>query len=407
MSPSPFTTTDLGFANPLQLDCLEVAAGGPSGIDQDGDPLPTSNLLHPIAALEAASLAALRRPPTVVLFSGGRDSSAVLAVATNAARRHGLADPVPLSLRFRTDPDTEETEWQEMVIRHLGLKEWTRLDVAHELDLLGDRACTILERHGLLWPTHSYLHDLACDHATGGSVMSGLFGDAVFTPVSNRQHVRDILARRRRPTPRDVLRLGLAAAPRAIRHRIMVSRNAAVAPPWLDEQASRELRSRRAADLSRTGISWHSTLNDLRRRRSIGLAERSIEMLTAGRGVRFVAPLGDAEFLAAVAAHRGPGGYRTRTDAMEQIFAGVLPEAVIGRRSKARFRWSYWGPATAAFAESWDGSGLPSFVDADIVRKVWTAITQTATELPLHAGMASLPLHAAWLGSRHNIRPGR
>lgn len=92
---------------------------------------------------------------------------------------------------------------------------------------------------------------------------------------------------------------------------------------------------------------------------------------------------------------------------MEQIFAGVLPEAVIGRRSKARFRWSYWGPATAAFAESWDGSGLPSFVDADIVRKVWTAITQTATELPLHAGMASLPLHAAWLGSRHNIRPGR
>ncbi len=403
MPTTTFTTTDLGFANPLQLDSLEVASGGPSGIDPGGDPLPTSNLLHPVAALEAATLRALERPPCVVLFSGGRDSSAVLAVATNAARKNGLPDPVPLSLRFRTDPDAEEAEWQEMVIRHLGLREWTRLEIEHELDLLGDRARSILQRHGLLWPTHSYLHDLACDHAAGGSVMSGLFGDAVFTPVSNRQHVRDVLARRRAPTPRDVLRLGLAAAPRSLRRRIMVSRNAAVAPPWLDQPASYELRRRRANDLTRTGISWQSTLNDLRRRRSIGLAERSIRMITAARDVRFVAPLGDIEFLAAVAAHRGPGGYRTRTEAMEQIFAGVLPDELIGRRSKARFRWSYWGPATAEFAESWDGSGLPDFVDPETVRSVWQAITQPATELPLHAGMASLPLHAAWLGSRHDM----
>src|SRR5690606_42164979 len=51
----------------------------------------------PRAALEAVIGRALRRPPCYVSFSGGRDSSAVLSVATGVARRGGLADPVPLT----------------------------------------------------------------------------------------------------------------------------------------------------------------------------------------------------------------------------------------------------------------------------------------------------------------------
>ena len=54
----------------------------------------------PRAAFEAAILPGLRRSPCLVSFSGGRDSSAVLATATAVARREGLPLPVPITHRF-------------------------------------------------------------------------------------------------------------------------------------------------------------------------------------------------------------------------------------------------------------------------------------------------------------------
>ena len=47
-----------------------------------------------LSAVEDAVLPAVSRPPCVVTFSGGRDSSLVLAVATRVARREGLPDPI-------------------------------------------------------------------------------------------------------------------------------------------------------------------------------------------------------------------------------------------------------------------------------------------------------------------------
>ena len=66
----------------------------------------------PRVALEAAVLGALRRPPCGVAFSGGRDSSLVLAVATHVARREGLPDPIPVTRRFPDKPEAEESEWR-------------------------------------------------------------------------------------------------------------------------------------------------------------------------------------------------------------------------------------------------------------------------------------------------------
>lgn len=91
-------------------------------------------------ALEAAVLPALCRPPCLVVFSGGRDSSAVPAVA----RRSGLPDPMPATNRFRGSPATKETEWQELVVRHLGLTDWHVLDRDDELDVIGPVAEQVL-----------------------------------------------------------------------------------------------------------------------------------------------------------------------------------------------------------------------------------------------------------------------
>ena len=82
----------------------------------------------PRAALEAAIRPLVRCAPCVVGFSGGRDSSALLAVAVALAAREGLDPPVPVSFRF-PHAETRESEWQELVVRHLGLAEWARVEI--------------------------------------------------------------------------------------------------------------------------------------------------------------------------------------------------------------------------------------------------------------------------------------
>src|SRR6185503_9330543 len=77
---------------------LEVACGLPFG--GTTVPLPESDR-HPARALEDATVAALEGPgPALVAYSGGRDSALVLAAATAAARRHGLPEPIPLTIRL-------------------------------------------------------------------------------------------------------------------------------------------------------------------------------------------------------------------------------------------------------------------------------------------------------------------
>ena len=75
------------FPRPAGVEVLANLLFGP---DEDPAPLPEPGGLGVRGALEAAVLPALQRPPCLVSFSGGRDSSAVLAVAADVARRHGL-----------------------------------------------------------------------------------------------------------------------------------------------------------------------------------------------------------------------------------------------------------------------------------------------------------------------------
>lgn len=56
--------------------------------------------LTPRQALADAMVAPLSRTPCYVSFSGGRDSSSVLAMARTVARQHQLDDPIPVTLRF-------------------------------------------------------------------------------------------------------------------------------------------------------------------------------------------------------------------------------------------------------------------------------------------------------------------
>jgi asparagine synthase (glutamine-hydrolysing) len=179
---------------------LEIACGAMLGTDVDAPPLPEIDpAVTPRAALEQAMLPALERGPCLVTLSGGRDSSAVLAVAAHVARREGLPIPTPVTVRFKQAPGTSEREWQELVIRHLGLEEWHVLDVDDDLDLVGPLATRLLLRHGVRHPAHACLFALLLERARGGSLLTGLAGDTMFGSW-RYWRVLDVLALRRRPT---------------------------------------------------------------------------------------------------------------------------------------------------------------------------------------------------------------
>ncbi|HWC25368.1 MAG TPA: asparagine synthase-related protein, partial [Solirubrobacteraceae bacterium] len=164
-------------------------------------PAPTAT---PQRALEDAVLAALRRPPCVVSFSGGRDSSLVLAAAARVARRERLPPPIPATNRFPDAPETDETDWQEQVVAHLGLSDWERLEFTDELDAVGPYARRMLRAHGLLWPFNVHFHLPLLERARGGSLLTGLGGDQLFELPQRTP---------RRMRPRDLASRALAGAP--------------------------------------------------------------------------------------------------------------------------------------------------------------------------------------------------
>jgi len=77
----------------------------------------------------------------VVAFSGGRDSSLLLAVAADLAAREGLEPPIALTFRYPGDPAADESSWQEFVVAHLRAAhlpfEWVCRDITTELDVIG------------------------------------------------------------------------------------------------------------------------------------------------------------------------------------------------------------------------------------------------------------------------------
>src|SRR6478672_1047289 len=78
----------------------------------------------PLAVLAQSILPALQRPPCMVSFSGGMDSSFVLAIAAHIARAAGLPAPIPITWRFTGAPLADESGWQEKVIASLAITEW-------------------------------------------------------------------------------------------------------------------------------------------------------------------------------------------------------------------------------------------------------------------------------------------
>jgi asparagine synthetase B (glutamine-hydrolysing) len=373
---------------------LEIASGlvFGTGPGLDGSEVPRSGEAL-LATLERVVLQALLRPPCLVSFSGGRDSSAVLAVATHVARREGLALPVPATHRFGSVATSAEDEWQEQVVAHLGLDDWARLETEGELDCLGPVATRTLRRHGLLWPFNAHFHVPLLDLARGGSLLTGIGGDEMLTE-SRWTEFRNTLTARRRPAARDALRIGFLAAPRTLKHRAL-ARRFSHPYAWLRPAARREVVDDWAAQAASEPHSWTAHIRWVRRLRYLEVGLASMRRLAADDDVQLIHPFLDAGFAGSLS--RLPRGQRFagRTAAMQALFGDLLPDPILMRSTKASFDGAFWNAASRSFAAEWDGAGVDNdLVDSDALRKEWRSASPDPRSFTL-AQSVWLALHAS------------
>ena len=367
---------------------LEIACGLALGTKAVGPKLPRPPLGGPRDAIEEPIRRALSRTPCLVSFSGGRDSAAVLAVACAVARRDGYDLPVPVTYRFPAAPGSHEAEWQEQVVRHLGLADWERMTLSDELDCVGPVAQAVLRRHGLLWPFNAHFQVPMLERAAGGSLLTGVGGDELFGP-HRWSTAASVLAGRQRPRLGHLGAVGLALSPRPVREWILAGRHE-IRWPWLHPEVAQDANRHRNGWHARTPRRWSGAIDWWWQSRSRVVLSASLALLAEDTGTQLVQPFFEPAAMAAVARHFGGCGPTDRSAAMQTLFGDVLPDAVLTRRSKAWFDQAFFSEPSRAFAAAWTGGGVdPALVDPERLAVVWAERPDPRSFLLLQAAWLS------------------
>jgi asparagine synthase (glutamine-hydrolysing) len=373
---------------------VEVATGVVVGHDEPAVPLP--KMTHtPLEALEQAVLPALLRSPCVVAFSGGRDSSAVLAVALRVARREGLAEPVAFTRRWPTHPDTDESYWQELVVKALGVRDWERVEL-EESDVIGPLARPSLRRRGVLWPPFAHPLPVLFARAAGGSFVTGEGGDEI---LGSRRcsTFRNLLSPKTRITRRQVERALVSLGPRPVREWGVRHRYPALAF-WLVPDLRRDFLRSFVEDQASEPLSWAASLRWHVRSKSVVLGTHNLEVLVGENGAVMFQPLLDPGFISAFARATGPFGFPDRTAAMRSVFHDLLPDELLRRNTKAFTTSVVFGECSRKFMDAWDGKGVDSsMVDIESLRQAWSGPSP-----PVNTGLL---LQQAWIESEEANRP--
>jgi asparagine synthase (glutamine-hydrolysing) len=365
-------------------------------------PVPVEpNSVPPVAALQRAIARELSDgSPCYVAFSGGCDSSLVLSAATVACRAMGVADPVPVTYRY-ADEQSDERDFQELVVRRLGLQEWVKFDFGIEADFLSPDTCAELTTMGPLWPPAPLTRARALRTLDSGVWLTGEGGDAVLGPrrLSHLDVAIGMWSRRPAHPPVRRLRRGLLElAPRPLRGR---SATAACVRSYGAEWLHPDLRQdylRRVGELDASEPLRPSLwFGHYLARPHVTIGHASLQAFKARFGLRWVAPLVDQEFLGSLRGGLGWRDYRGRRHLLRSFFSELLPDEIIERRSKATFNTALFGPYTRAFAARWEGTGAPAGVDAEWLKQHWVSDAVSAGTAPL--------LHHVWLASEGGRAP--
>lgn len=384
----------IDYDSHLKPTPLETASGVILGTDEAVPPLPPPNATGPLGALKAALLGALRTSPCMVSFSGGRDSSCVLAMAVQLAREEGLPLPVPITYRFRDAPEVDESYWQDLVIRHLHIDDWIRIEIDDELDYVGPIAQRALRLIGLRWPPNGHMILPALDRARGGTLVTGLDGDGLFmwrwSPAVN------LLLGRRRPDSDALKTLASYLAPTLVARTADRFRKGQRLP-WLLESARRELWTSWNYHQAQEPRTWAKRLHYYNRMRYVSVLRSNATLLARSCESKLLHLFMDPQFLANLAAADGRLGFRDRTTSMKGLFDGVVPTILLERTDKPIFH-VYWGSYSKRLADEWEGEGVDlSRVDPSALFEDWHSAYPSFRSVLL--------LQSAWLARNHVEQP--
>jgi Asparagine synthase len=385
----------------IRPTALEIARGALQDPDSSpwlGDP-ESSPPITPRAALEAAILPALQRSPCLVTFSGGRDSSAVLAVAVGLARRLGLSEPIAVTRFFPNAPETDESLWQELVIRHLGVRDWNRLPL-DEMDVVGPTCTQSLALRGPLWPPLIHTWPPIFQFGVGGSILTGEGGDELFDPVRGTILAWLSTDIRRARKPGAIRELIDAVAPRLWRRRRARLWARSMIPNWLLPEPAAEYKKDLILWEVNEPLAWLASTGRLVGDRSHRVGLHNLANLAAEYQTTLVHPLLDPTFVRSCSHETGRFGFPGRTSAMRALFGDVLPDSLLCRRDKVYMNQVVLSSATRAFAETWTGSGVDdALVDIATLRSCWSR-----ESIPVASVLA---LQSAWFadhGAPENAR---
>src|SRR4051812_5351501 len=319
----------------LGLTGLEIASGIALGRPQPLS-LPGGGA-DPLAALEDVLRDALLRPPCVIGFSGGRDSSVLLAVAARVAAREGLEPPVPVTQTFPHLPETDEGERQEVVARHIGVEDWVRIAHGDELDIVGPLARPVLERFGPMYPMNAHFVLPLIERARGGTVVTGLDGDTLLGGWRWRR-VGDVLARRERARPRDALGVAHRLAPLSLQRARLARDGSRYAAPWLSASAAGRFRELVIESLRLHPRRFDRYVAWLAGARYLRLVRAQLDLLAGGSRTVMAHPFLDPRFVGALARWGGAHGRGSRAGGLRALFGGGLPARLLTRGGKGGLR---------------------------------------------------------------------
>jgi asparagine synthetase B (glutamine-hydrolysing) len=361
----------------LQPTMLEIASGVVLGqLSTSGQSAPRDPSLSPMRALEMAVLPALTRPPCRVSFSGGMDSSFVLAVAGRVARQYGLPAPIPVTWRFSNAPRAQESAWQDKVVADLKLDDWQILHADDDLDLIGPVGRRMLTRYGVRHPVNSHLHLPLLELSQGGSLLTGWGGDQVLTGW-----------RRRRRTINAAVRAGV---PDMLAATVIHRRRDPY--PWLRASASRDVYRRVRSERRYERLATAERLNWQLRRRDVLMTNAGLAAVANDLDVRLTHPLLDRVFVDSLCRKFADRPGLSRSEILTSIAAGQLPESATAQRPKAHFLEVFLREPTRQFAKSWNGEGVDTaLVDPDALQRLWS-------QWPIPPQTAGLIQHL-WLSS--------
>lgn len=363
------------------IDPLETASGTAIGLDRAAPPLPPGDPgKTPLRALEDAFARHLANPPCRISFSGGLDSSFVLALAARVARERSLPPPVPVTATFPGVDTAREDEWQQMVLSHVGLvKDWQRLQLHEELDLVDSRCTELLRRSGgMFWPSNLHFFVPLAEVDRGGSLVTGVGGDELFSPSF---YTTAVALRERHQLPDSLRKLPAALlplAPTPVRAAYCYSQLGQLAdtfPPYLTRAARLRFRALYAWHEGQQPAGWDRVRRLLWKSRYVQVMLRSSAHIAEMTGVEVAHPFLDPEVVEAFASTYGPEGPGRRGSAMSLLDADLLPPPLLRRDTKASFNGAFWRAGTRAFARSEAVDNLPDsvarLVDRRVLREIW------------------------------------